>query len=208
MCHAPGPDVVDQVQVYAEAKNRGVEWLLLPKGFASFCRTPRIKVAAYVHDVIGDRYRQQYPGAVSASEAWYFGQSLLATVRHCALIFTNSDFTRRELLAFAERHDISRSNIVVAGIGFYPVSTPLPAQRHRILVLASALPHKRTDLAVQFMTAWQRTANFAGRVHWVGRFPSGLHQPSHPNWEYHERLDELGYRSLLTESKALVYFSE
>lgn len=198
----------DQMQVYAEAKNQGVEWLLLPKGFASFCRKPPIRVAAYVHDVIGDRYRHQYPGAVSATEAWYFRQSLLATVRHSAVIFTNSDFTRRELLALSERHSIRGMNIVVAGIGFNAAKTPPLAERHRIVVLASPWPHKRTDLAVQFMTTWQRTTNFADRVHWVGRFPSALPQPSHPNWEYHARLEEPVYRSLLAETRVLVYFSE
>ena len=198
----------DQSQVYAEARKRGVEWLVLPKGFASFCRKPRIKLAAYVHDVIGDYFRRQYPGAVSRSEAWYFRQSLLATLRHSEVIFTNSDFTRRELVALSERHGIRPSDIVVAGIGFHPVNVPPPFDRSRIVVLASPWPHKRTDLAVQFMTTWQRTTNFGGQIHWVGRFPSGLHQPSHPRWQYYERLDELAYRSLLAESKAVVYFSE
>jgi hypothetical protein len=198
----------DQRQVYAEARKHRVQWLLLPKGFASFCRKPRVKLAAYVHDVIGECYRRRYPGAVSRSEAWYFRQSLLATLRHSALIFTNSDFTRRELLALSEKYAIRPSEIVVAGIGFYAVKTPPRTDRSRIVVLASPWPHKRTDLALQFMTAWQRTADFAGQVHWVGRFPSGLHQPCYPRWEYHERLDELAYRSLLAESKAVVYFSE
>jgi glycosyltransferase involved in cell wall biosynthesis len=198
----------DQRQVYGEAKKHRVQWLLLPKGFASFCRKPRIKLAAYVHDVIGDFYRRRYPGAVSRGEAWYFRQSLLATLRHSAVIFTNSDFTRRELLALSERHAICPSEIVVAGIGFDAVKTQPGSDRSRIVVLASPWPHKRTDLAVQFMMAWQRTADFAGRIHWVGRFPFGLCQPTDPRWEYHERLDELAYRSLLAESKAVVYFSE
>jgi glycosyltransferase involved in cell wall biosynthesis len=198
----------DQRQVYAKARQHRVQWLLLPKGFSSFCLKPRIKVAAYVHDAIGDCYSRRYPGAVSRSEAWYFRQSLLATLRHATVIFTNSDFTRRELLALSERHAIRPSEIVVAGIGFHPVKTPPPGDRSRIVVLASPWPHKRTDLALQFMTAWQRTTDFAGRIHWVGRFPSGLRQPTDRQWESHERLDELAYRSLVAESKAVVYFSE
>jgi len=198
----------DQRQVYAEAQKYRVQWLLLPKGFASFCRKPRIKVAAYVHDVIGDCYRRRYPGAVSRSEAWYFRQSLLATLRHSAVIFTNSDFTRSELLVLSESHALRPPDIVVAGIGFYPVKPVPRSDRSRIVALASPWPHKRTELALQFMTAWQRTTDFAGRIHWVGRFPAGLCPPTDPRWEYHERLDEPAYRSLLAESKAVVYFSE
>jgi glycosyltransferase involved in cell wall biosynthesis len=198
----------DQQGVYDEARKHRVQWLLLPKGFASFCRRPPIKVAAYVHDVIGDWYRQQYPGSSSRSEAWYFRRSLLATLRHSTVVLTNSDFTRRELLAFSARHAIRPPDIVVAGIGFDPVEPPTRADRNSIVVLANPLRHKRTDLAVEYMTAWQRATDFGDRVHWVGRFPSTLHPPSHPRWEYHERMDERAYRLLLADSKVVVYFSE
>jgi glycosyltransferase involved in cell wall biosynthesis len=112
------------------------------------------------------------------------------------------------LLAVSDSQGIPPPEVVVAGIGFYPVQIPPGGDRHRIVVLVSPLPHKRTDLALQFITAWQRTADFAGRIDWVGRFPSSLCQPTDPRWEYHERLDEFAYRSLLLESKAVVYFSE
>jgi len=197
----------DQWQVFVEARKQGVEWLFLPKGFASFWQKPSVKLAAYVHDVIGELYDRQYPGAVSRSEAWYFRQSLLGTVKYSTVIFTNSDFSRRELLAFSEKHAVRPPDIVVAGIGFHPAKI---ASHHRchIVVLASPWPHKRTDLAVQFMSAWQRTTDFAGHVHWVGRFPSGLHRPSFPRWKYHDRLDEPAYSALMAESVAVVYFSD
>ncbi|HWN94135.1 MAG TPA: glycosyltransferase family 4 protein, partial [Methylomirabilota bacterium] len=38
----------DQWNVYSEAKRAGNEWLLLPKGFASFVRRPPARLAAYV----------------------------------------------------------------------------------------------------------------------------------------------------------------
>jgi hypothetical protein len=197
----------DQRQVYVEARKRRVDWLFLPKGFASFCQKPRIKLATYVHDVIGELYSQRYPGAVSRSEARYFRQSLLATVKYSAVIFTNTDFSRRELLAFSEKHAIRPPEIVVAGIGFHAATIP-SRDRSRIVVLASPWPHKRTDLAVQFMAAWQGATDFAGQVHWVGRFAPGLRPPSHPRWMYHDRLDQRAYGALMAESVAVVYFSE
>jgi glycosyltransferase involved in cell wall biosynthesis len=198
----------DQRRVYREARKHHVQWLLLPKGFASFCRRPPVKLAAYVHDVIGDWYRQRYPAAVSPGEAWYFRRSLLATLRHATVIFTNSNFTHGELSAFSARHAIRPPDIVVAGIGFDAVQNPTSGNRNRIVVLASPLRHKRTDLAVEYMEEWQRTTDFGGRVQWVGRFPSGLSQPRHPRWEYHERMDERAYRLILADSQILVYFSE
>jgi hypothetical protein len=198
----------DQYRVYDEAKKQGVQWLLLPKGFASFCQRPPIRVAAYVHDVIGDWYRQRHPGSQSRMEWWYFRRSLLATLRHSTVVFTNSDFTRRELLAFSERHAIPPPDIVVAGVGFASVEIPASTHRHRIVVLASPWPHKRTDLAVQYMLDWQRTSGFSGPVDWVGRFPATVGRPSRPGWLYHDRLDEEGYRSLLNESRAIIYVSD
>ena len=198
----------DQYGVYREARNRGVEWLLLPKGFASFCRTPPIRVGTYVHDVIGEWYRERYPGAVSRSEAWYFRQSLLATLKHSTVIFTNSDFTRTELQAFAAKHAIRAPSIVIAGIGCTPVTEAAGGERNLIVVLASPWRHKRTDLAVQYMLTWQRSTRFRGRVHWVGRFPPDVKPAPHPHWEYHERMDERAYRLLLAASRVVVYFSE
>jgi glycosyltransferase involved in cell wall biosynthesis len=124
------------------------------------------------------------------------------------VIFTNSQFTRSELLTLGAAHGVSIPDIVVAGIGFEPAGITSQTERSRIVVLASPWPHKRTDLALQYMADWQRITGFTGRVDWVGRFPPRQSRPSDRGWEYHERLDERAYRLLLAESKALVYFSE
>jgi glycosyltransferase involved in cell wall biosynthesis len=198
----------DQWQVYGEAAGRRVDWLLLPKGFASFCRTGRVKVATYVHDVINAWYRERYPRAVQRSEAWYFERSLLATLRQSTVVFTNSEFTRQELLTFSERHGVRPPRILVAGIGFRPVGLRPSSNRQHIVALASPWPHKRTDLAARFMSRWQGSTDFVGTVHWVGRWPPGMRRVDEPRWQYHQRLDEQSYRSLLAESRVLVYFSE
>jgi glycosyltransferase involved in cell wall biosynthesis len=204
----PGRMFWDQYGAYSAARTHDVQWLFLPKGFASFCRRPPIRLAAYVHDAIGEWYRSQYPGTQPRIESWYFNRSLVATLRYSTVVFTNSDFTRRELLAFSERHAIRPPDIVVAGIGFDTVATAASADRCRIVVLASPWQHKRTDLAMRYMSDWQRTSEFSGQVDWVGRFPAGVNRPSHSHWHFHERLDEDGYRSLLSESRAVVYVSE
>jgi hypothetical protein len=198
----------DQRRVYAEARKRRVEWLLLPKGFGSFCCKPHIKVAAYVHDVMNEWYRQRYPQAVSTGESWYFRQGLLATLKRSNVIFTNSAFTRGELIAFSQRHGINPPEVVVGGVGFTVPISPPAGERDRILVLASPLPHKRTDLALKFMAAWQASTRAEARIVCVGRFPPGVRQPQDSKWEYHERLDQGVYQSLVARARVVVYFSE
>lgn len=44
----------DQWGVYSAARRSGNEWLLLPKGYASFVRRPPVKLAVYVHDAMLD----------------------------------------------------------------------------------------------------------------------------------------------------------
>jgi glycosyltransferase involved in cell wall biosynthesis len=203
-----GRIVWDQTGAYAAAARLEADWLMLPKGFASFSRRPPVKVASYVHDTIGDYYRRQYPQAVSRLEAWYFDQSLRATLRHSRLIFTNSGFTRDQLVAICERQRQQPPRIEVAGIGFEAVATDDARGRDRIVVLASPWPHKRTDLAVQFMRRWQERTHSRQPVHWVGRFPHAVSQPSIDGWIYHPRLDDPSYHDLLRRARAVVYFSE
>jgi glycosyltransferase involved in cell wall biosynthesis len=203
-----GRIVWDQTGAYAAAARLEADWLMLPKGFASFSRRPPIRVASYVHDTIGDYYRRQYPQSVSRLEAWYFDQSLRATLRHSRLIFTNSRFTRDQLVAICERQRHQPPRIEVAGIGFDHVAIEEARERDGIVVLASPWPHKRTDLALQFMRQWQERTRSRQPVHWVGRFPHDVSPPSVGGWIYHPRLDDPSYHDLLGRARAVVYFSE
>ena len=46
--------VWDQWKVYSATRRAAREWLLLPKGFASFLRRPPMRLAVYVHDMMHD----------------------------------------------------------------------------------------------------------------------------------------------------------
>ena len=48
----------DQWSLYRSAQATGHRWLFLPKGFCSFVARPRLQVAAFVHDIMGDFYRR------------------------------------------------------------------------------------------------------------------------------------------------------
>ena len=55
----------DQWGAYAAAATTGNEWLLLPKGFASFTRRCPVRLTTFVSDTIHDFYREHYPQAVN-----------------------------------------------------------------------------------------------------------------------------------------------
>ena len=76
----------DQWCAYTAAAATGNEWLLLPKGFASFARACPVRLSACVADTIHDFYRTKYPQSVSALEQWYFVRSFWGTVRHAQVL--------------------------------------------------------------------------------------------------------------------------
>lgn len=205
----PGRLWWDQIGLYSAARQAGPGWLFLPKGFASFLRRPPVRLCAYVHDIMLEIYRRRYPGIRSGVEIRYFLHCLRATLKTADLIFTNSEFTRRELTEFSQASGISPPDIRVAGIGFdAPRVMAFDRSRETILVLASPLPHKLTPLAVEYLDHWQRATGNQAPVAWVGRLPEGLTLPDHANWRHHPRLPEAEYRRLLESSRLLLYFTD
>jgi len=197
----------DQFGAYRAAHRTGAQWLLLPKGFASFARRSPVKLAVYVHDVMQQFYDRHYPGALPALESAYFRRAFQATLRNASVIFTNSEHTRQEVLRFARERSLSPPPVITAGIGF-PAGPAAQSERaNAIMVLTGKYPHKRTDLAVQYLDRWQRQNDFPGEVHWVGGLPPGLVLAPHPRWRRHARLSDTDYTALLGRSRALVYFS-
>lgn len=198
----------DQWGVYRAARLSGNEWLLLPKGFASMTMSCPVKLAAIVHDTMLDFYNRTYPAYIRPLERWYFEASLRATIRNASVIFTVSDFTRRELLRFAETLGLKCPQVVTIGQGFSAVDSSHTQKEDRVLLLVSPFPHKRTTLAVDYIQRWHRETGFRGQVDCVGKFPAGVEFPAERGWNFHGRLDEAAYRSLLAKTRALVFFSD
>lgn len=198
----------DQWAVYSAARRTGDDWLLLPKGFASFLRTPPLKLAVYVHDAMHDFYQRTHPGAITWPEQAYFSRALRASLRHARMVFTNTEFTAREAGRLAAQAGLPPPPVAVAGIGFEAPAHAPTGERRGIVVLASPFPHKRTRLAVEWLARWQRASGFTGEVDWVGGLPEGLDLPDLPGWRRHNRLPEAEYRRLLAQARALVFFSE
>jgi len=197
----------DQCGVYQAAKALGNEWLFLPKGFASFVRRPPCRLAAYVHDTMFDYYAANFPGSAPAFENTYFDRSLRATLKYAEVIFTNSDFTRAELQRYGDARGITPPTMVTAGIGFVADALPVAVKKNQIIVLTSKWPHKRTRLAMDYISRWQSMIHYVGTVHWVGSIPDGSGLGGQANWIHHPRLPENEFRKLLGESRALLFFT-
>jgi len=198
----------DQWDVYSAARRRRNEWLFLPKGFASFLRRPPVRLATYVHDTIHEFYRDQYPSVVSGFEDRYFARGLRATIRHSDVIFTNSEFTRDEVIRVAGKLGLNPPPVIHAGIGFVDEPVGAVADKSGIVVLAGRFPHKLTAQMIDWMDRWERRSRYADPVHWIGALPAGVTFPNRSNWHLHSRLTEEDYRAKIAGAKVLLFASE
>jgi glycosyltransferase involved in cell wall biosynthesis len=201
----------DQWGVYSAAQQAGHPWLFLPKGFAPIFRRCPVRLAAYVHDTMHDYYQRNYPDDPErnplARETGYFSRSLRATLREADMLFTNTEFTRNEIIRISKEWGVRTPPIVCAGVGFN-LAQPTPVgERNRIVVLIGPWPHKCTPLAIERLSQWASTRGFAGGVDWVGALPPHAHLPERPGWLHHQRLSPEAYDRVLSGARILVYFS-
>jgi glycosyltransferase involved in cell wall biosynthesis len=198
----------DQWGVYRAARRRGHAWLFLPKGFASCLGPCPVRLATCVADGMSDFYRRTYPGVIPPLEDAYFRRCFAATLRYSSVIFTISDFTSTEVARLARALARPAPPIRTIGIGFESPPPRAVEKQDRIVVLAGRWPHKRTDLALDYLVRWQDQVGDKGACDWVGSLPPGVALPARPRWRRHPRLQEEEYRQLVAEARALVYFSQ
>jgi glycosyltransferase involved in cell wall biosynthesis len=199
----------DQWGVYRCAQKTGHPWLFLPKGFSSFLVRPPVQVAAYVHDIMGDFYRRRYPGFELMLESGYFARSLAATIWKADVIFTNTEFSKREIMDFARRKGMPKPRIIVAGYGFdLPELVVSEKKQERILLFASKWPHKRTELAVRFLNHWLRKSNYGGTIDAIGILSARMEKPTGSQWNWIGRVPPEQGREVIRRARAIVYVSE
>lgn len=204
--HGLGRLYWDQIGVMQASKKQ--DWLFLPKGFASFCMPPTARLATYIHDTIPDYYLKNYPTFTSTPRLRYFQACHRASLRYSSVVFTNTEFSRQEILRFAEASAIVPPPVIVAGIGFFAPSVAWNQKTSDIVVVTGEHPHKKADKAIEYMQAWQRRTRNLRTIHWVGKLPKGIHLPNHPTWKHYERLPTAEFQALMQHSQVVVYFSE
>lgn len=197
----------DQWGAYAAARRAGNDWLLLPKGFASFLRPCPVKLAGYIHDIMGEYYHEHYPHYEPRLEYLYFARCLRAALRTARVLFTNSAFTRSELVRLAGRWNLTPPPIVVAGYGFDRETFDPPPKENRILLFASKVPHKQTGLALDFLDQWLRRSGFQGQIDCIG-IVSEAQRPASPQWNWIGRVPPQQGLEMMRRSRLVVYVSE
>jgi glycosyltransferase involved in cell wall biosynthesis len=205
---SPGRIWWDQLGAYRAARRAGSEWLLLPKGFASFARRCPVRLAVFIHDVMQDHYDRHYPRFVSRLEAAYFRASFRASLRQAEIIFTPTEFTRNEVGRVAREKGDVLPRVLCCGEGFHPPALPTASVRGGVVVLAGRFPHKLTRLAVEYLSQCHQENVLREPVHWIGSFPAGLDLPDLPGWQKHPRVPEPEFSALMGRARVVVFFSE
>jgi glycosyltransferase involved in cell wall biosynthesis len=202
----------DQSAVYSAAKKSSRDWLFLPKGFAPFLRRRcPARLAVFAHDLMHAHYARNYPQAVSTFEQFYFRASLHASLRQAEIVFTQTEFVRQEIEGYARQNNLPVPRVVCCGRGFERPTQVTPrtaANRRDLLVLTSALPHKLTVRAVDFIMRWQQQNQFVGQINWVGSLPKNFSLAVRSGWQHHARLPENKFDELKRTAIASVYFSD
>lgn len=203
-----GRVIWDQWGAYAEGARLGNKWLFLPKGYASFMRPCPVNLATCVADASYEYYKRHYPKEIPFFKKWYFDFCVRGTIKYSKIVFTISDYTSDEVARIAKDYRIAPPRIQTIGIGFSTPEAVYYDKKPRVLVLAGRYPHKRTDLAIQYLAEWQDRSKYPGTIEWVGRFPPGMKVPERPQWIVHSRLPDADFKRLKGEAQALVYFSD
>ncbi|MBI5384672.1 MAG: glycosyltransferase [Verrucomicrobia bacterium] len=199
----------DQWGVCRAARRAGHEWLFLPKGFSPFLRRPPVKLAAYVHDLMGEHYHRHHRGYEPRLEYEYFARCLAATLQHATVVFTNTDCTRRDVENLARHWNLPVPRVVTAGYGFDAPGLRDPAAKeNRVLLFASKVPHKLTGLALRFLSHWLETRRFDGQIDCIGILSPDMERPTSPAWNWIGRVPPARSRELIRRARVVVYASE
>jgi glycosyltransferase involved in cell wall biosynthesis len=121
-----------------------------PKGFLPLGSTYSKPTVGTVHDVILQHYADHYPRARSAAAYAYWLWVLRRSIERFDLIFTMSEFSKRRITEFAERHRLRCPPVVVTYLGTNWTECAPPTKEDCVLHLASREPHKRTSTLLRF----------------------------------------------------------
>lgn len=200
----------DQLRLAAEARRLGSDWLFLPKGFAPIFTSTPGRLLVYIHDIMGDYYRSHYPGFESSLEFNYFDWSLQSSLRRAHTVFTNTEFSRGEIMDYAKRKGIAPPRVVPIGYGFDspPASVSEIPKEEQVIFFASRVPHKKTGMAIELLNAWLQRSSFKGTVACVGILDDSVPRPEHPAFRWIGRVPRDELEGMLQRAAVVVYASE
>ena len=143
--HVPGRLLADHFHALLIGSKIDADIWHYPKGFVPFGSQVRQPKVGTVADTIIQFYADHYPQSRSRAGFAYWIAMLKNAIRRFDVILTVSDFSKRSILEFADRHRLKKPNVVVTYQGVDVEETSAEEKENYVLHLASAQPHKRTN---------------------------------------------------------------
>jgi len=91
----------EQVGIHRAVAGKDDDWLILPKGFASFVTPCPIRLAVYIHDIMAAVFADRYPGTFPRAKQAYFSACYRASLKRARVVFMGTEFARRYLAQWA-----------------------------------------------------------------------------------------------------------
>ncbi len=197
----------EQWGVYQATRAADCSWLILPKGFAPILRRCPVKLAAYVHDIMALFYADRYPVYSGKTRQSYFQAGFKAALKQANVILTNTQFSKSEIKRWSKSAGVSCPAIEVVGYGFAAQNNQ-ESKKDMVLMDVRAAPHKRTDLALQYMERWQEETGYSGRIVAIGTLPPYLSFPEDKQWSFLGRVTPDKYKAVMGQARACIHFTE
>jgi len=145
-----------------------------PKGYlpllSYFCRPSVVTI----HDTIIQYDADHYPKWRSRWEYVYWARMLKHTLTHADRVLTVSESSRRQIMAFMDRHGIPQKPVTVTYEPCFYEDIPQPVTQKKkgyVIHLASREPHKRTAHLIRWWHDAEKQGRSLPNLHLIGTIP-------------------------------------
>lgn len=184
-----------------------------PKGYlpllSGLCRPSVVTI----HDTIIQYDEDHYPLWRKPWEYAYWAMMLKHTLRHADRIMTVSESSKKQIIAFMGRHQISEKDITVTYEPCLYESIPQPtkpAKENYVIHLASCEPHKRTAHLIRWWHEAEKAEKKLPTLHLIGTVPEEVAPLLASSRSIVKRpfLEDSALQAAYLEAKALILPSE
>jgi glycosyltransferase involved in cell wall biosynthesis len=146
-----------------------------PKGFLPFLSFLSRPSVVTIHDTIIQFDEDHFPDWRSRWEYCYWAMMLKHTLRRADRILTVSESSKKQILAFMERHRLPSKEIAVTYEPCMYESMPqpeCPIKKNFVIHLASCEPHKMTSHLIRWWHEAEKEGRDLPMLHLIGSVPS------------------------------------
>jgi alpha-1,3-rhamnosyl/mannosyltransferase len=198
------------------ARKHALNLLHFPKGFVPLARLgmPR---SATLHDTIPLHYQRHHPGFFPRAKLRYLAAMIRHALRTTSGVVTDTEFSRRELLAAASTWGLKSVQISVCPLAPHAqfrevgeAATPLHERPATLLHIGSRLPHKRTPQTIAAFQEMNRRCGGRWRLRVLGlpSKPAEWGPAGSSDVEFAAAPDVLSLAREMASARALLLLSE